>query len=50
MLLESDYTIFTNIQGYIGIFKKQGDLYDMVYLENLGLTKEIAHIKMVQSD
>lgn len=50
VLLSKEYLVYTNCRGYVGIFKKDGDLFDMVYLELLDLKKDIAYIRQIESE
>ena len=50
VLLTEDYIIYTNCKGYLTIFEKEGDSYEMVYLEYLELKKDIAYIRELECD
>ena len=45
VLITKDYLILTNAYGYLSIFNKIGEQFEMVYLERIELTKEVAYIR-----
>jgi WD40 repeat protein len=45
VLITKDYLIMTNAFGYIAIFHKVAEQFEMIHLEKLDLQKEIAYIR-----
>ena len=48
VLITEKHLLFTNVYGYIGIFERVGDEFNQIYSENLGLSKEVAYIRLIE--